>query len=335
MKYALLTFQYTAQMRTSRSKISNTSAPPELDQLRVLDAIDRLGTFTSAAREMNRATSALSYSMAALERSLSLRLFDRTGHKAELTIEGRRVLELGRRVLEQAGELETLARTLRDEWEPRLGIVVDGLLPLSPILSALTRFSSENLPTHVQLRVEHLGGVPERFREMRADFMIVLDFTGDERLNARPLSPVPMRLVARRDHPLARPQKTRRLIDRKALTEHVELVVEDSRRDGQSLSGRLGLGSPHIVRLSDFHSKRLALLEGVGFGWMPLHLVKDDLKRGRLSHVRFIEGHEHTFVPHLAFRRVVPLGRAAQRFLTLLEPMLVAKTKASAGRRRA
>lgn len=289
---------------------------PDLDQLRVLDAIERAGSFSGAARELGRATSAVSYAIAALEKAVGLRVFDRTGHRAELTVEGRRVLDVGRRVLEQAGELEGLARTLRDEWEPRLAIVVDGLLPLAPMLRALRRFLDEGSPTHVQLRVEHLGGVRERFREIRADFMILLDFTGDERLVTRVLDPVEMRLVIARDHPLAAAPKA---VDRAALAKHVELVVEESRRNAPPAAGRLALGSPHVVRLSDFHMKRLALLAGVGFGWMPLHLVHRDLAAKRLVPVRFVEGDTHVFTPHLAHRRGVPLGRAAQRFLELLD----------------
>lgn len=300
------------------ARTKTDTARPDLEQLRALDAIERTGSFTAAARELGRATSAVSYAIAALEASLGLTLFDRTGHKAELTVEGRRVLDTSRRVLERAGELETLARTLRDEWEPRLAIVVDGLLPLSPILGAVTAFSREGRPTHVQLRVEHLGGVRERFREIRADFMIVLDHAGDDRLVARPLAPVEMRLVVRPDHPLMIGRKRRARVDRAALAHHVELLVEESRRDALPGPGPLSLGSPHVVRLSDFHSKRLALLEGAGFGWMPVHLVEGDLARGRLVPVGFVEGDRHVFVPHLAWRRVVPLGRAARRFLELL-----------------
>ncbi|AKF04070.1 Transcriptional regulator, LysR family protein [Sandaracinus amylolyticus] len=328
-RYARGSFEYTARIRTSRSRTSNVSLE-SIDGLRALDAIDRAGSFTAAARELGRATSAVSYAIAALERDLALRLFDRTGHKAELTVAGRRVLEAGRRVLERTAEIETLARTLRDEWEPTLGIVVDGLLPLPPLLGALRRFSREGLPTHVQLRVEHLAGVRERFRtslpgSVRADFMIVLDFVGDERLVARPLAPVVLRLCAHRDHPLVAGRKRRARVDRAELAQHVEIVVEDSRRDAPPGPGRLSLGSPHVVRLSDFHSKRLALLAGVGFGWMPLHLVQQDLARKRLVPLGFVEGDEHVFVPHLAWRRTVPLGRAAQRFLALLEDAMGAK----------
>ena len=61
--------------------------PLTLDQLRVLDSIERLGSFARAARELSRATSAVSYSVKTLEESLGLRLFDRSGHRAALTPE--------------------------------------------------------------------------------------------------------------------------------------------------------------------------------------------------------------------------------------------------------
>jgi DNA-binding transcriptional LysR family regulator len=100
----------------------------------------------------------------------------------------------------------------------------------------------------------------------------------------------------------------------------VELVVEDSAKQSVSgAPGRLWLGSPHVMRLSDFAMKRLALLEGVGFGWMPVHLVDHDLAQRHLVPLRFVEGGKHAFAPQLAWRRTVPLGRAAKWFLELFD----------------
>ncbi len=301
-----------------------------LDQLRVLDAIERRQSFTAAAKELGVATSAVSYAVAGLERALRLRLFDRTGHRAELTDEGRRVLESGRSVIERAAELEVLARALKDEWEPRLGIVVDGCLPMQPILAAVRRFSRAALPTHVQLRVEHLGGVRERFASARADLMLALDLAGDDRLVTRALPPVEMRLVVHRAHPLAK----LRGVDRAELAKHVELVVDDSAQHGAP--GRLALGSPHVMRVSDFAMKRLALLEGVGYGWMPSHIVGADVAARALVPVRFVEGGKHVFAPQLAWRRTLPLGRAARRFVELFaEETIAARTRTGVrGRRR-
>jgi len=53
--------------------------PFQLDQLEVLEAIDRFGGFAAAARHLHRATSAVSYAVKALESALGVELFERTG----------------------------------------------------------------------------------------------------------------------------------------------------------------------------------------------------------------------------------------------------------------
>jgi DNA-binding transcriptional LysR family regulator len=279
-----------------------------LDQLRVLDAIDRRGTFAAAAEELHRVTSAVSYAVRSLEEALGLELFDRAGHRAELTPAGRRVLDEGRLLLERARGLDQLALELRGAWEPTLSLVADGALPMPLLMRALGRLVARGLPSRVQLAVEYLGGVREHFDRERADFMMVLDFAGDERHIAEPLPPVEMLFVARRDHPIhaAGP------VERADLAAHVELTVADSRRAGAPPLARLSLGSSHIFQLTDFHAKRDALLEGIGVGWMPGHLIERDLSLGALRTIDFRDGPRHVFYPHLVRRRGFPLGRAAQ-----------------------
>ena len=63
-----------------------------LDQLLVLEAIVRTGSFAGAARDLHRAPSAISYAVNGLEEALGLVLFDRSGHKAALSPEGQRLL---------------------------------------------------------------------------------------------------------------------------------------------------------------------------------------------------------------------------------------------------
>ena len=66
---------------------------PTLDQLRVLLAVVKAGSFAAAARELNRATSVISYTIGNLEGQLGVRLFDREStRKPQLTEAGRMVL---------------------------------------------------------------------------------------------------------------------------------------------------------------------------------------------------------------------------------------------------
>lgn len=289
-----------------------------LDQLRVLDAIDRTGSFAAAAASLHRTTSAVSYGVKALEDALGLAAFDRSGHRAALTPAGRLVLEAGRDLLDRARDLEELARSLREEWEPTLAVVVDGIFPLRPLMRAMAKLGKEGVPTRVGLRVEYLEGVRERFEEREADLMLSLAFAGDARHVAEPLPPVEMVLVARRSHPVIRGGR----VDRAALAKHVELVVEDSSRSRERRTRPLALGAAQVFHLSDFHSKLDALLEGVGVGWMPRHLIEKELRAKRLAEVPFAEGSRHVFVPHLAHRRSAPPGRAGRRFIELLRAEL-------------
>jgi len=123
-----------------------------------------------------------------------------------------------------------------------------------------------------------------------------------------------MLLVTAPEHPLQQLDS----VDRARLSEHVELSVRDSSRGGAA-RGPLDMGSPQLFRLSDFHSKREALLEAVGYGWMPRHLIARDLTSGALVELPLTEGSRHRFTPHLVHRRSEPLGRAGRLFVEGLE----------------
>ena len=158
-----------------------------LDQLEVLDTIVREGSFSGAAKELHRATSAVSYAVKTLEDSLGLELFDRTGRRAKLTAEGEAVLREARRVLERAGGLRSLAASLRDAWEARFSVVLDGVLPVGPVIRAVSEFQGLGLPTRLEVGVEYLNGVFEVFHETDVDAMVALDLKPEAGLSIRAL----------------------------------------------------------------------------------------------------------------------------------------------------
>ncbi len=287
-----------------------------LDQLEVLESIDRFGSFSAAATELHRATSAVSYSVKSLEAALDLELFDRSGHRAVLTDGGRLVLEEARGVLERARRIETLADQLQQGWEPKLLVVLDGVLPMQPAMRALKRFTAEDLPTTVELRVEYLGAVRARFEADGADLMLTVDQVSDASLVIQPMAAMEMVLVVHRSHPLAAHRGSCRRAD---FHSYVELLVAPASARDMPHVRRLFFGGPHVFELSDFHSKLEALREGVGFGWMPSHLVSEHLNTGELVRPEFDEGNTHLFTPQLAFRSDYPLGRAAKLFKTFIE----------------
>jgi DNA-binding transcriptional LysR family regulator len=57
---------------------------------------------------------------------------------------------------------------------------------------------------------------------------------------------------------------------------------------------------------------------GVGFGWMPLYLIRKELKAGSLREVKYAGGSWYRFTPRLVHRSDRRLGRAAKEFISLL-----------------
>ena len=133
-----------------------------LEALRVMDAIDRRGSFAAAADELGRVPSALSYTMQKLEEELDVVLFDRSGHRTKFTNVGRMLLERGRVLLEAADKLTTDAEALARGWETHLTIVAEALIPTStlfPLVEKLATKSNTQLPIITEGLAGADGGV--------------------------------------------------------------------------------------------------------------------------------------------------------------------------------
>ena len=125
-----------------------------LDALLVLDAIDRKGSFAAAAEEMNRVPSAVTYVVRKLEEDLDVLLFDRSGHRAKLTVAGRELLEQGRQLLTAAGDLECRVKRVATGWETELRIAYDTVVPIEALYPLVARFYAEGHATRIRLRAD-------------------------------------------------------------------------------------------------------------------------------------------------------------------------------------
>ena len=292
-----------------------------LDQLLALEAIVRTGSFARAAAELHRVPSAVSYLVRGLESATGLELFDRSKRQAVLTPAGSRLLEHAKSVLDGAHGLEALAVELRSGWEAELRVVVDGALPFGPVTQVLRRFADPDVPTFLRVDIEYQEGVLHRFEKGRADIALVLGFEsgGSEAgFDCKPLGTLELLLVASPSHPLADVELTP-----ENRQHHAELVVRDSSPAFEAASKPSFMGSRNVVYLSDFFSKRMALLEGAGYGWIPRHFIASDLKREALVVLK-AETNSWAYQPQVVVREGQELGRAGRLFLETLDPPLEA-----------
>lgn len=286
----------------------------DLDSIRVLNTVVEEGSFSAAAKVLHRAQSAVSYQVRKLENSLNLTIFDRSEYRATLTEEGRAILSEGKRLLAQAENIEQLARYLGQEWEPSFEVVIDGILEISPIMAVIKSLINEDIPTKISLTMEYLGGVQHRFEQNKADLMLVKEYRASTQLLAHSLPEVECLLCVSYDHPLADLDK----VDLNTLQQHIELSVHDSSDQELYSVEHMHFGGERMFYLSDFKSKKQAVLQGIGFGWMPYYLVEKELESKQLVEVKYQHGSRFSFTPHLVWRAEKSLGKTGQKFIDKL-----------------
>jgi DNA-binding transcriptional LysR family regulator len=252
---------------------------PTLDQLRVFLAIVEAGSFSAAARQLNRRQSVISYTVANLEQQLGgLALFDRGRRRPVLTEAGTAMLAEARKLAADADALRARAQGLLQGLEAEVGLAVDVMLPSAHLVRVLSAFRDAFPTVGLRLYTESLGSVAR----LVIDRICGVGVTGPrmfrtDSLVARVIGAVVMVPVAAPAHPLARHAGP---IPREQLQHHIQLVLTD--RSDLTKGQDFAVLSPQTWRLADLGAKHALLLEGLGWGSMPEHVIKDDIAARRL-----------------------------------------------------
>lgn len=265
------------------------------------------GSFGAAARKLNRAVSVVSYGVSNLEAQLGVKLFEREGtRKPRLTPAGKAVLTEVRAVARGVEDLRATVRGLLQGLEAELSVAVDVMLPPDRLGRVLRAFQQEFPTVALRLHVEALGAVAVAVLEGAADLGLSGPLTGaTDPLEITDAGAVMLVPVAAPDHPLARTQPLRPGVAR----EHIQLVLSD--RSPRTAGLDFGVQSPSTWRLADLGAKHQLLREGIGWGNMPLPLIKDDLQTGALLRLALPEEPEVTYRFAVINRRDRKLGPAA------------------------
>ena len=146
----------------------------DLNKLRTFAAVAERGGVSLAARQLALTRSAVSQSLAALEASLHVRLFDRVGRRLVLTQEGRTLARLFGRVHEELRE--ALAEVVNEERAVR-GIVRLGLFlgaSRAQVARVVAAFAARHPHARVKLSFGSHAELREQLVENRLDFALSL-----------------------------------------------------------------------------------------------------------------------------------------------------------------
>ena len=287
--------------------MSSVPGTPSLDQLHVLVQVVETGSFTAAARKMNRALSVVSYTISNLEAQLGVTLFDRAAsRKPQLTEAGRVVLGEARSVLGGVHALRAKVAGMSQGLEGELHVVLDSLLSSARVTDVLTAFSEKYPSVSFHLHVETLGAVASLVLDKTAIIGISGQRTADfDELHRISVGSLRMAPVAAAHHPLASPDGN----SPGAAREHVQLVVYD--RSSLTKGKDFSVIANRTWRLADLGAKHMLLRAGIGWGVMPVAMVEDDLAKGVLIQLEIPDLAPFDYTLDAIYRTDTPPGPAA------------------------
>ena len=171
-----------------------------------VEIADARGVARAAAR-LHLTQPTASRQLNALEAELGVPLFNRIGHRIQLTSEGEDLLQRSRRLLGDAEAMGERARALKSG---QTGLLRVGATP-QWIESIMVHFLARYRPRHpgVEVHLIEDGGVGLPVRLERGDVHLAIMPEGDERFAGHLLYPIYVLAVMAKNHRLSR----RRLLD--------------------------------------------------------------------------------------------------------------------------
>jgi DNA-binding transcriptional LysR family regulator len=287
-----------------------------INQLRAFVAVCDQGSFSGAARELNRAQSAISHAIKALESAFDVGLFERNTRKATLTAAGRNLLPDARAVISRTEEMKTRAISIAEAGVPQVSIAVDTYFPRAHLIECLRRLQSDCPTVSINLRMTTMQGGERLVLEGTCALAVTITDVPElspGSIERQYLCEAQMLTVSAPTHPLAALAGP---IPREEFGRHIQLVVTDNQPDSEKTQQGVGSGRRWLV--NDLGAKHDLLRGGLCWGHMPRHMVAEDLANATLIELQRRAWHMRPLTFMISQRRGYSLSECETRLVELL-----------------
>lgn len=257
----------------------------KLEQLRVLDAVVKAGSFSRAGNEILMLSQpAVSAAIRQLEQDLGFEVFDRSQYRAQLSPAGERFYREARQLLVQAEALQNLGTQLAQGVEPDLRLAVDqGCLYLRNLETFRQQFD-QHPQTRFHFEAGILGSSVDRLLDGEVDLAICPWFAAYDNLSqleSHTLARLKISTMVSPCYPPLRHFVPGEPVGEKDLQGCVQIITRSSER--HLPPGGFGIFPqcrPWYV--NDHTSKKLLIQAGLGFGMLHHTDVSAELACGDL-----------------------------------------------------
>jgi DNA-binding transcriptional LysR family regulator len=232
------------------------------------------------------------------------------------------VLVAARRVCAEVDALRRLATDMTQGIEAAVSLCIDQLFPLNALVELCRAFATAFPAVDLRVDTQTMSAVSARVLEGTATLGVVSPAGLVPGVERHPLASIRMIPVVAPRHPLAR---HRGHLSSARLADCVQIVLSERSDGGVPDQAVL---SPRTWRVADLHTKHAMLLEGLGWGNLPEHLVRGDLARGRLIPIQpqAWSDEEHILRLSAIYRNSTRFGPAHRWILGQLEQLCARET---------
>ena len=279
-----------------------------LEQWRMFKAVVEYGGFNQAAQGVHKSQSSIHNSVHKIESALGVKLFQVKGRKTLLTESGELMLRRANYLLDEAAKIEAIGVNLAEGVETRLRIAIDEVFPQTLLYRVLDAVSAQYPYLRIELMESVLRGATQLLENAEVD-LAVSPFI-NATLFSEELCLIDFIAVSSPQHAL---QQSDHPITFEELRSHRQIVVRDSALGKRKDEGWLGADQRWTV--SHMRTSIDMIVNGFGYAWLPIPLIENELKEGKLKPLDLVSGQKRTAQLHLIFADGDQLGPAARAFL--------------------
>lgn len=269
------------------------------ETLRVIHLVARYQSITSAAEQLNKVPSAISYTIKKAEEALGADLFIRKGRYIELTPAGSYFIEHSKTILTDMDALRRNTVLVHDGIERELTIAANNIIPPAVLAAFIADFERQFTSTTLTVSLEVYNGCWDALYSRRADLVVGAPHAvpSTEGIISEPIGQMEWDFVVSPQHPLA---GARHPLENTELRQYSAICIRDTSVNFTPLHAWLLEGQKPLF-VPDF-AMAIALIEqNVGIGYIPHHLALPLLNSGTLLKKPMRE-HKHATKLFLAAR---------------------------------
>jgi DNA-binding transcriptional LysR family regulator len=285
-----------------------------LQHLRYLLAVSRTGSFTRAAGAMYVTQPTISSGISELESELGVKLFNRSGRRVELTIEGRTLVNYAVQIqdlVEEAGDRLANRKDVSGQGF-QFGSIDAAAIYLLP--GILRTYLKRNPDVELSVQVAASRYLAEDLLANRSEFAFISMPFDHPRLETLSLYRDRLILVVGASHGFA----GRRTVTLDQVVREPLILFHDdsvSRRIIDEKLAEAGLSPRVVMAMRSPEAMRKLVEAGVGISFLPYLTVEDALKSGELREVG-VKGVHFSREIGLAWKKGRYFGPAIQSLLS-------------------